>query len=206
MENFFCIGNCRPTSNFVLPPVCEVVNLRIKHKLVYLFIGLMIARVQCNFDLSNGLQQYNNNQYAFERELCRERWTRLDWQYILRPCLGRTKFGSNQLPSHLATNSRMSRIAKMDIQQAGEYSTLTIQTYDTLGQIKLIGGDTWRVFIFGPSAVQPLVHDMANGLYEIPFLILEPGLYKADIYLEGTLCNQFFDPPLDWFKKGWYKH
>ena len=139
---------------------------------------------------------------SFVNELCRERWNVLDWETILKPCLGRVGFGKNKLPGNLKTNAAWSRMFSTDIKGAGEYSKFVIQTVDQLGALKTIGGDTWRILISGPSSVQPTVHDMNNGLYEIPFLLMEPGIYKAEIFLEGTLCNQFFDPPADWFKKG----
>ena len=186
----------------LLLPGGRPVNVYIRFGLIYLITILTVLRINCQFNNNNGIPQYTAFQDAFVKELCRERWHRLDWQYILRPCLGRTNFGINNLPSSLSTSSSMSRIAKMDIRNAGDYSSLTIQTLDIFGNIKTIGGDAWRVLIKGPSSLQPIVHDMGNGFYEIPFLIIEPGLYRAEIFLEGTLCSQLVDPPNDWFKKG----
>lgn len=181
------------------------VALDLKLLFVSIVISLMFLEVSGQYSLvSNNAPQMLNAQNLddFERELCRERWYRLDWQYILRPCLGRTVFGRNMYPSALQTNPSLSTVSSMDIKKAGQYSKLTIQTFTHFGMQKNIGGDTWRILITGPSSLQPIVHDLNNGQYEIPFLILEPGLYKADIFMEGTLCNQYFDPPTDWFKKG----
>lgn len=182
-------------------PVSEIVKCNAKYKLLYITIFITVLRIHGQPNLY-GLPSYTGIQDNFEKELCRERWYRLNWQYILSPCLGRTSFGQNNLPSSLSTSPSTSRIVKMEIGKAGDYSVIAIQTYDKFGNIKTIGGDTWRVFITGPSSVQPFVHDMSNGNYEIPFLIIEPGLYIANIFLEGTLCSQLYDPPLDWFKKG----
>lgn len=171
----------------------------------FLYLLILVNALQVHGQSYWNSLQIMPSQDNFEIELCRERWSRLDWQYIIRPCVGRTKFGVGALPSTLATNPNMSRIGNMDIRNAGEYSKLTIQSVTQFGMMKTIGGDTWRVLITGPTSVQPIVHDLGNGVYEIPFLIMEPGLYQADIYLEGTLCSQFLDPPTDWFVKGKFK-
>ena len=168
----------------------------------YLAVNCLFVAIKSQFQTYNQPITGMMNEDEFKKELCRERWRRLDWQSILQPCFQRTKFGENLLPSSLRTNAVVSRIWNMDIKKAGEYSKLTIQTVDQFGLPKTFGGDTWRVLITGPSSMQPFVHDMNNGFYEIPFLIMEPGKYRADIYLEGTLCSQYFDPPVDWFQKG----
>ena len=166
----------------------------------------MIASMSCQYIPlvnSNNIQRLQTQSSDnFKKELCRERWHRIDWHSMLRPCIYRTAFGQNLYPSTLQTNAMLSKVTRFDIRKAGEYSTLIIQTVDQVGALKSIGGDTWRIMITGPSSLQPLVHDLNNGQYEIPFLIMEPGLYKADVFMEGTLCNQYFDPPTDWFKMG----
>lgn len=71
------------------------------------------------------------------------------------------------------------------------------------GKLKTFGGDSWRVYLRqGPSSLAPVVLDHTNGLYEVLFLVLEPGLYSAQVYLDYTLCDGFRDPPIDWFKIG----
>ena len=166
----------------------------------------MIAKMNCQHTplVNSNNTQSLQNQYIdnFEIELCRERWHRIDWQSMLNPCMYRTAFGQNLYPTILQTNAILSKVTKFDIRKAGEYSKLTIQTFDQVGALKSIGGDTWRIMITGPSSLQPTVHDLNNGQYEIPFLIMEPGLYKADVFMEGTLCSQYLDPPTDWFKMG----
>lgn len=164
------------------------------------FLSALVTQGQSYMD--SATPQYMAAQDKFQVELCRERWSRIDWEYILRPCQGVTSFGVHMLPKNWATNAILSKIVNMDIQKAGEYNKLTIQTVNDFGIRKTVGGDTWRVLITGPSSIQPIVHDMGNGEYEVPFLLIEPGLYKADVFMEGTLCNQYVDPPPDWFKKG----
>eukprot|EP00794_Sanderia_malayensis_P020509 gene20509-22527_t len=179
-------------------------NLSLFRSMLNFVVALHVATlVNCQL-LNNQWQSPPNPGDDFRRELCRERWHRLDWQQILQPCIGQTDFGRNTLPSTLRTNAALSRMLSMDIRSAAEYSKITIQSVDVSGRIKTLGGDSWRILITGPSSLQPVVYDMNNGLYEIPFLLMEPGIYKADIYLEGTLCNQLYDPPKDWFRKGDY--
>ena len=75
----------------------------------------------------------------------------------------------------------------------------------TRGEAKTIGGDSWRVYIRkGPSSLAPIVFDLSNGLYEVLFLVLEPGSYTAQIWLDYTLCDGYRDPPENWFQEGTY--
>ena len=193
MHNVIMFGNALCVSLDL-----KLIFASIVHSLMFIEVSGQYSQLDSNTPQTLNTQHIDD----FEKELCRERWYRLDWQYILRPCLGRTAFGRDMYPSTLQTNPLLSTISNMDIKNAGEYSKLTIQTFTQFGMQKSIGGDTWRILITGPSSLQPIVHDLNNGQYEIPFLIMEPGLYKADIFMEGTLCSQYFDPPTDWFKKG----
>ena len=71
------------------------------------------------------------------------------------------------------------------------------------GSSKTFGGDSWRVYIRkGPSSLAPVVFDLNNGLYEVLFLVLEPGSYTAQVWLDYTLCDGVREPPDDWFIKG----
>ena len=45
-----------------------------------------------------------------------------------------------------------------------------------------------------------LDHD--DGVYEVVFLVMEPGNYSAQITLDFTLCDGLRDPPEDWIIKG----
>lgn len=68
------------------------------------------------------------------------------------------------------------------------------------GDIKTFGGDAWRVYIRqGPASIAPQVWDLENGMYEVLFLVMEPGNYSAQIILDFTLCDGLRDPPVDWF-------
>lgn len=83
----------------------------------------------------------------------------------------------------------------------GQFSRFWIQSVSIGGTLKSRGGDSWRVYIKqGPASLSPLVIDHQNGLYEVLVLATEPGYYKADIFLDFTLCDGFRDPPPDWFK------
>ena len=85
----------------------------------------------------------------------------------------------------------------------GHFSRFFIQSVTSHGEPKTVGGDSWRVYIRqGPSSLAPVVFDLNNGVYEVLFLVLEPGSYTAQIWLDFTLCDGFRDPPVDWFVKG----
>ena len=132
--------------------------------------------------------------------MCEERKLLMNWEEIMFPC--REHYQNNTLARILATNASRSRIVSKVIRPVGDYSTITIQTYDKRGRIKTIGGDEWRVLLRGPSEIQPMVRDLGNGQYEASFLLLEAGTYKVEFRLHDTLCDSFTDPPDEWFRKG----
>ena len=46
------------------------------------------------------------------------------------------------------------------------------------------------------------MYDLNNGLYEVSFLPLKPGVYAARVWLDYTLCDGLRDPPAGWFING----
>lgn len=141
----------------------------------------------------------------FKQDWCRIQRARLEWKDVLGPCLNSTvweepikaRLGINQI-----TDPSKSYISHWDIRNAGEFSRFVIQTVSTSNLLKIIGGDTWRISIQGPSSLAPTVLDFYNGTYEVLFLIIEDGDYEAKIFLDYSLCNGFKDPPPNWFRKG----
>ena len=112
---------------------------------------------------------------------------------------------SNQLTIfclRLKTSPEHSEIFDLQIRPAGEYSRFFVQSRTHTAQRKTLGGDSWRVYIEGPSHLAGTVFDHNNGVYEVLFLIMEPGIYQLLIYLDYSLCDGFRDPPRDWFIKG----
>ncbi|XP_022800409.1 uncharacterized protein LOC111338234 [Stylophora pistillata] len=100
------------------------------------------------------------------------------------------------------TNASTSDIIFQDIRPAGEYSEIFIQSKTSDNRTKDIGGDTWRVYLRGPSSIAATIFDYSNGTYEALFLIMEPGVYQLLVYLDYSLCDGFKDPPRDWFIMG----
>ena len=85
----------------------------------------------------------------------------------------------------------------------GHFSRFFIQSVTNDGIYKNFGGDAWRVHIRqGPASLAPQVWDYDNGMYEVVFLVMEPGTYSAQITLDFTLCDGLREPPVDWFIKG----
>jgi len=97
------------------------------------------------------------------------------------------------------SNATTSDIIFKDIRPAGEFSKIFIQSKTSDNRTKMIGGDTWRVYLRGPTSIVATVFDHNNGTYEALFLITEPGVYQLMIYLDYSLCDGFKDPPRDWF-------
>ena len=85
----------------------------------------------------------------------------------------------------------------------GHFSRFFIQSVTKEGIHKNFGGDAWRVYIReGPASLAPQVLDHDDGVYEVVFLVMEPGNYSAQITLDFTLCDGLRDPPEDWIIKG----
>ncbi|XP_031565975.1 uncharacterized protein LOC116301111 [Actinia tenebrosa] len=99
------------------------------------------------------------------------------------------------------TSASKSTIYYQDIRPAREFSRIFIQSRTKDGQIKRIGGDSWRVYLRGPSSIAATVFDHNNGTYEALFLVKEPGTYTLKVILDFSLCDGFRDPPIDWFIK-----
>lgn len=86
---------------------------------------------------------------------------------------------------------------------AGQFSHIRIESRDMLGNLKLYGGDSWRVTLRNPEAtIATDVFDLNNGSYEALTLIMEPGMYELDLRLDYTLCDGLRNPPVEWFHKG----
>ena len=143
---------------------------------------------------------------VFKQDWCRMQRARLEWREVLGTCFNSTEWeeppnspgqGINQI-----TDPGKSFISFWDIRQAGEFSRFVIQTVTPSGDVKTIGGDSWRIHLCGASSLAPTVLDLGNGTYEVLFLIIEGGDYEAKIFLDYSLCRGFKDPPPFWFKKG----
>ena len=86
---------------------------------------------------------------------------------------------------------------------SGEFSRFFVQSVTSDGHMRKTGGDSWRVYIRqGPASLAPTVFDNDDGTYEVMFLVLEPGNYSVQVFLDYTLCDGFRDPPEDWFIRG----
>jgi len=146
----------------------------------------------------------SNSVLEFRKDWCRVRKDATDWELLGATCEGNTKFGVDLLGWGIQnrTDPLKSFIPFMDIKPAGEFSRFSIQSQTHNGQPKTIGGDDWRVLIWGPSVLAPTVIDHGNGTYEVLFLILEPGTYFASIVLDYSLCDGMKNPPDYWFMLG----
>ena len=193
-----------------------VLRLRVKQILLFLVVyvsGLLFVSYYL-WDIRTGLPAFYSYQRGeteemarledFRRDWSRVRRARVDWQEILRPChdytaWGQVKDGWGKLNR---SNANTSDTIFKDIRPAGEFSKIFIQSRTSDNRTKTIGGDSWRVYVRGPSSVVVTVCDHNNGTYEALFLITEPGVYQVIIYLDYSLCDAFKDPPRDWFIKG----
>ena len=143
----------------------------------------------------------------FRHEWLRQRRARVDWKNIIKPCIDNMAWGlvKEHWGKSNRSNATTSDIIFKDIRPAGEFSRIFIQSKTSDNRTKLIGGDTWRVYVRGPTSIAATVFDHNNGTYEVLFLITEPGVYQLTIYLDFSLCDGFKDPPRDWFIIGDYQ-
>ena len=141
----------------------------------------------------------------FQSEWLRQRRARVDWKNIIEPCADNMAWGlvKEHWGKTNRSNATTSDIIFKDIRPAGEFSKIFIQSKTSDNRTKLIGGDTWRVYVRGPTSIAATVFDHNNGTYEALFLITEPGVYELMIYLDYSLCDGFKDPPRDWFVIGY---
>ena len=140
----------------------------------------------------------------FRRDWFRQHRARVDWKSILKPCISNTQWGVEKKywGKENRSSARTSQVVYQDIRPAGEFSKIFIQSKTADNRTKLIGGDSWRVHLHGPSSLGATVFDHENGTYEILFLIMEPGNYQVMIFLDFSLCDGLKEPPADWFIKG----
>ena len=141
----------------------------------------------------------------FRHEWLRQRRARVDWKNLIKPCADNMAWGlvKEHWGKTNRSNATTSDIIFKDIRPAGEFSKIFIQSKTSDNRTKLIGGDTWRVYVHGPTNIAATVFDHNNGTYEALFLITEPGVYQLMIYLDYSLCDGFKDPPRDWFIIGY---
>lgn len=152
----------------------------------------------------------NQNNITNKHDLLRvlrSQWKRyvkmdVDWRIILDPCKTDMAWIINRT-THLQTSIVTSSVTT-NIQPAREFSSIYIHTRTINGIDKTIGGDAWRVYIRGETALVAKVIDHNNGSYEALFFVQEPGYYSVNIVLDFSQCDGLRDPPSDWFIQGRY--
>lgn len=139
----------------------------------------------------------------FEKNWCRERTMRTDWQAYTHWCPGYARHWAYEIwADHFKTDPDLSYISDAEIKPAGHFSKVYIQTVTILNHTKTFGGDAWRVRVKGPSDLIASVYDLENGTYQAVFLPMEPGTYSLQIALDYTLCHGLKNPPPEWFMRG----
>ncbi|XP_065666023.1 uncharacterized protein LOC101240934 [Hydra vulgaris] len=133
-----------------------------------------------------------------ERDWCRVRSKAFTWREMIESCQEKSLF---LLDPRYSSSSQLSRVGQVTIRPAGEHTLIRIDTYTKYGVLKSFGGDSFRVSFYGADVVSAAVFDLKNGSYEALALLLTPGEYRVDIFLEYTQCNGFKDPPTDWYLK-----
>lgn len=179
------------------PAVDNELNLA-SHKTPFVTRNMVVVNITATLTKN----EFPNEKVSeFNKQWCRERQARLDWKGMLSSCRNKMAWNSSRDKAN-ATDPNTSFISLWDTRPAGEYSRFSIQSQTKKGRPKTEGGDSWRVLIRGPSSISPTVFDHGNGTYEVLFLAMEAGLYRANVILDFTLCNGFKDPPVDWFIVG----
>ena len=146
----------------------------------------------------------NIQQSKFQYHWLRMHQARTDWQAMLKPCSDQVAWGTIKKGwgKENRSSAKHSYTTFMDIQPAGQFSRIFIQTRNARGQDKTMGGDFWRVYFTGPANVSAMIFDHQNGTYEAIALLMEPGNYMVRVILDYTLCDGLRDPPKNWFQHG----
>ena len=108
----------------------------------------------------------------FRHEWLRQRRARVDWKNIIKPCADNMAWGlvKEHWGKPNRSNATTSVIIFKDIRPAGEFSKIFIQSKTSDNRTKLIGGDTWRVYVRGPTSIAATVFDHNNGITRLYFL------------------------------------
>lgn len=167
---------------------------------VFVFL-LFYSYQERHWKLPEYPRDIQNDLKSFMSDWCRIRKARVDVDSHIRSCKARLAW-SDRLDTSLRTDASQSFISHFETKPAGEFSRFIIDTKTLNGSLKKIGGDTWRIFLRGPSTIAPSVFDMGSGKYEVIFLVVEPGVYKLDIALDYSLCDGYRNPPDNWFVIG----
>ena len=103
----------------------------------------------------------------FRRDWFRQHRARVDWKSILKPCINNTQWGLGKKywGKENRSSDRTSKVVYTDIRPGGEFSKIFIQSKTADNRTKLIGGDSWRVHLHGPSSLGATVFDHENGTY-----------------------------------------
>ena len=159
-------------------------------------ISKLIKKTEENPHGTSDEKSDNENEKEFKKQWFRVQKQRVDWKQILAPCANNTIVG--QTPpgwgKENATSLKNSYVEYMDIRPAGQFSKFFIRTKTDDGRHKVIGGDFWKVILFGPAIVAATVFDHGNGSYEAVALIADPGSYSLVAIVERTLCEGMLDP------------
>ena len=137
--------------------------------------------------------------------VCPEERERFDWKAILEPCKldmewQYRSFGHKAVKSR--TSAKESLLVHYERYPSGYYSKFVFQSRTSDGKNKSTGGDYWRAYLTGKAWITGFVKDLNDGMYEVWFLITEPGNYELNLLLEYSLCEGLRDPPLGWFERG----
>ena len=123
------------------------------------------------------------------------------WRKMIKPCLGNMKF-RRKVNRYNATNIRRSNIV---LKRNTEQTVLHIKIYSKNqdDKYKTIGGDSWKTAIFKDDIFLTVdMLDNNDGTYETSISVPVDGIYKINITILHSLCEDFMDPPEDFFAKG----
>ena len=168
------------------------------------FIFLLMAKID-RYPYNRSQNEADDTLNTLYHNWCRVRNERTDFKSKLKACSFDISWNSSKNDDQrksLSTDASKSLLSNITINPAGEFSSFMIQSTTKDGVNKTIGGDSWRIVLRGKSTVVPTIFDLANGQYEVMFLMADPGVYKLDITLDYTLCDGYRDPPNNFFIKG----
>ncbi|XP_057316371.1 uncharacterized protein LOC130657406 [Hydractinia symbiolongicarpus] len=127
--------------------------------------------------------------------------TEITWRSILKPCEGKTAWSRRVKDKSKRTNVSLSEFSLTFNGLSGR-AEIVINTYDSNGEKKQAGGDSWMIRVNGAASMYVQMRDNNDGSYHTYFELPEVGTYKVVAILEFSLCDGLRDPPPWWFTNG----
>ena len=134
-----------------------------------LLIHYQYANNEANLQKLEHQMRISKNIDEFQENWCRIHRARVDSDSLLQPCSYSISYNGDSPDNKLQADARQSFISLFDIRPARQFRRFSIQAKTHKGELKLVGGDSWRVLFRGLATVSLTVFDHGNCTFEFCF-------------------------------------